>query len=45
MECREGKKGVKKELRKWKRRGGGGDRYREMKREYNKLYERKKREK
>jgi len=43
-ECREGKRGVRKELRKWRREGGEGDGYRESKREYNKLCERKKKE-
>jgi len=42
-ECEEKKKGVRKELRKWRRRGGEGREYRRRKQEYKELCERKKR--
>lgn len=38
------KKEVRKELRRWKRAGADGERYRMAKREYEKLCDRKKRE-
>lgn len=42
-ECREKKKEVRKELRKWRKREGDRDRYRQVKRQYTELCERKKR--
>jgi len=43
-ECRERKKEVRKELRRWRREGGEGDRYRERKRGYKEMCEEKKKE-
>jgi len=43
-ECREYKRRVRRELRQWRGRRGGGDRYRMVKREYKELCERKRRE-
>jgi len=43
-DCREGKKSVRRELRRWRKEGGGGDRYREVKRAYNRLCEKKREE-
>jgi len=43
-ECRERKRQVRGELRKWKRDGGKGDRYRLLKKEYKGLCEEKKKE-
>lgn len=44
--CRKCKKGIRIELRKWKKRRGGGEGYMELKRKYNKLMlcEKKKKE-
>jgi len=42
-ECRKGKKGVRRELRRRRKRGGEGESYRKVKREYNKMCEKKKR--
>jgi len=41
-ECREGKKRVRRELRRWWKRGGEVESYRKVKREYNKMCEKKK---
>lgn len=43
-DCRQGKKSVRRELRRWRKEDGGGDRFREVKRAYNRLCEEKKRE-
>jgi len=40
-ECRKGKKGVRRELRRWRKRGGEGESYRKVKKEY-KMCEKKK---
>lgn len=44
-ECREWKRIVRRELRKWKGRGESGERYRKAKKEYRRLCEEKKEEK
>jgi len=43
-ECREGKKGVRRELRRWRKNGGEGKSYRKIKRKYNKMCEKKKKD-
>ena len=43
-QCREEKKKVRKELRRWRRKGGDGGEYRESKRKYGRMCEEKRKE-
>lgn len=43
-DCREKKKNVRRELRRWRKEGGIGNRFKEVKRAYTRLCEEKKRE-
>lgn len=42
--CNEKKKEVRREIRRWRRIGGEGKEYKERRKEYRELYERKKKE-
>ena len=43
-ECRRMKRGVRAELKRWKKRGGAGGKYKEMRRRYREHCKEKKRE-